>query len=386
MIKMYRNTFVEINLENIAHNIKTIVKKYDYKYYIGVIKGNCYGHGYGIVKTLKENGVNFFAVSNLSEALEVREFDKETGILCLEPIDIKYLEMCKKNNISICVDDYDYYKELVKLNLNIKVHLKIDSGMNRLGFNNKDEVDKVYQDIKKHKNIYLEGIFTHFATSGIYDKNYDNQVDKFKELTSDIDLSKIDIVHLGRSVSMCLHEKLSFANGIRLGIIMYGFSVMPKANSSLKGKLRELKWNYLRKKENISKIRPYEELGLKEAFTLVSEVLEIKNVKKGDFIGYGTTYQAKEDMKVAIVDIGYADGISRRRRYSKMEINGKLYDIVGDVCMGMTMLKVDDTIKKHDKVIVIGDMMNIRKVARDLGTTSYEVMTMISPLLERKYI
>ena len=383
---MYRNTYVEIKLDNLAHNIKTITKKYKYKYYIGVVKGNAYGHGYGIIETLKNNGINFFAVANLKEALEVRSIDKETGILCLEPIDIKYMEICSKNNISICLSDYEYYEELSKLKYKLKIHLKIDSGMNRIGFNNKEEINKIYNELKKNKNLYLEGIFTHFATSGVHDKNYDNQIEKFKNLTSDIDLNSIDMVHLGRSVTMCVHDKIDFANGIRLGIIMYGFEVMPKEDTSLKGKLRKIKWDYIKKKQKISDTIPYKPLGLKQAFNLISEVLEIKDVKKGEYIGYGTLYQAKEDMRVAVVDVGYADGINKRRRNSKMEINGKLYPVVGDVCMGMTMVKIDDKVKKHDKVIVIGDKVDVKTISRCIGTSSYETMLFIDSSLERRYI
>ena len=384
---MYRNTYVEVNLDNIKHNIRTIKEKYKYKYYIGVVKGNAYGHGYGIIETLLGEGINFLAVSNLDEALEIRKIDKNVGILCLEPIDIKYMDVCEENKVSICVSDYDYYRELCKLKNKLKVHLKIDSGMNRLGFDKKDELDKVYSDIKEHKNLYLEGIFSHFATSGVYDKNYDNQLDKFKELTADIDLSKIDIVHIDRSVTMCVHDKLDFVNGVRLGIIMYGFEVMPTTvNNSFKGKLREIKWNHIRKKENISLTIPYVSLGLKPAFKLVSEVLQIKNVKKGDFVGYGTLYRALEDMKIAVVDIGYADGISKHRRNSNMEINGNLYQVIGDVCMGMTLLKVDDKVKQHDRVVVIGEDVSVKKVANHLHTSSYEVMSMIDSSIPRRYI
>jgi len=383
---MYRNTYVEINLANIRHNIKTIKEKYKYKYYIGVIKGNAYGHGMGIVKTLLDAGINFLAVSNLDEALEVRKIDKNIGILCLEPIDTKYMDICEENNISICVNDYDYYLELCKLKYKLKIHLKIDSGMNRLGFDKKEEIDKVYQDIREHDNLYLEGIFSHFATSGVYDKSYDNQLARFKELTKDVDLDKIEIVHIDRSVTMCVHEKIDFVNGIRLGIIMYGFEAMPSGGSGLRVKLRNIKWNSIRKIKDISFTIPYVPLGLKPAFTLISEVLQVKDVKKGDYVGYGTLYQAKEDMKIAVIDIGYADGINRHRMNSNMEINGALYPIVGDICMGMTILKVDDKVKKHDKVIVIGENVSVRKIANHMNTTHYEVMSMIDSSIPRRYV
>lgn len=383
---MYRNTYVEINLKALKNNVKNIIKEYNYKYYIGVVKGNAYGHGYGIINALLESGINYLAVANLEEALEIRKINKSVGILCLEPIDTKYLEQCSKNNISICIPNLEYYEEIKNTKLNLKLHLKLDTGMKRLGFDNKDEVTYFYKDIKNNKNLYLEGIFTHFATSGEYDKNYDNQLEKFEELTSEIDLNKIDIVHIDRSVTMCKHKKLKYTNGVRLGIILYGFEVMHKENKTLKNKLRQIKWNYLRKKQNISITEEYKKINLEPAFKLVSEVFMVRNVKKGDYIGYGTICKADHDMRVAIVDIGYADGISKRRYGSKMEINGKLYNIIGDICMGMTFLEVDETVKPKDKVIVIGNKVDIRYVAQHIHTSIYEVMLMIDSNIERRYI
>lgn len=382
---MHRNTYVEIDLKNIANNVKNIIKNYDYKYYIGVVKGNAYGHGYGIINTLIENGINYLAVANLDEALEIRKINNKIGILCLEPIDKKYLEICANENISICIFSKKYYDEIKNIKYKLKCHLKLDTGMNRLGLDNKEDVDYFYEDIKKYSNLYLEGIFTHFATSGEYDKNYDNQVLKFKELTSDIDLSKIDIVHIDRSVTMCRHDKLEFTNGVRLGIIMYGFEVMHKQSNTLKNKLRNIKWNYIRKKENISLVKPYKKIELKPAFKLISEVFMVRKVRKGEYVGYGTIYKADHEMYVAIVDIGYGDGISKRRYNSKMEINGKLYNVIGDICMGMSFLEVDETVKEHDKVIVIGNDVSVRYVASHIHTSIYEVMLMIDRNIERRY-
>lgn len=384
---MYRNTYVEIDLNKVKQNAKNIIKTYNYyKYYIGVVKGNAYSHGYGIVKTLLENGINYLAVANLEEALEIRKINDDVGILCLEPIDKKYLDICSKNNISICIPNLEYYNEIKNIKHDLKLHLKLDTGMKRLGFDNQKDVDYFYNDLKNHKNLYLEGIFTHFATSGEYDKNYDNQVSSFEHLTEHIDLKQIDIVHIDRSVTMCKHKHLPYTNGVRLGIILYGFEVMHPESNTLKNKLRKIKWNYLRKKENISLTEPYQKINLEPSFKLISEVFMVRNVKKGDYVGYGTIYKADHDMKVAIVDIGYADGISKRRYGSKMEINGKLYNIIGDVCMGMTFLEVDDTVKAHDKVVVIGSSVSIKYVAHHIHTSIYEVMLMIDSNIERRYI
>lgn len=383
---MYRNTYVEVNLDNIEHNVKEIVNKYNYKYYIGVVKGNAYGHGYGIIETLLKNGINFLAVSNLDEALEIRKINQKVKILCLEPIPLEFMHICSKENISICIASFNYYKELVKLNLNVNVHLKINSGMNRLGFNNKKEINKIFKDIEKQNKIYLEGLFSHFATSGIYDKNYDNQVETFKYLTSEIDLSKIDVVHIDKSATMQAHEKLPFVNGVRLGIILYGCNSIPLYKDTLKDKLRSIKWDLFRKRKNISTPIINDSINLKLAFSLISSVLEVQDIPENSYIGYGTNTYTKDKIKIAIIDIGYADGISRKRIHSNVEINNKLYPIIAEVCMGMIIVKIDDNVKVGDKVTIIGGKVSISYIARHLNTTVYEVMTMINSNIERKYI
>lgn len=381
---MYRNTYVNVNLDNLAHNVKTIINKYSYKYYIGVVKGNCYGHGYGIIKTLKDSGINYFAVANLEEALIVRDIDKNVGIMCLEPIDKRYLDICSKNNISIVIDDLEYYNEIKDLDYKLKFQVAIDSGMNRIGFNNIDDLDTFMNSVNKHDNFYVEGIFTHFATNGMYDVNYNNQLNRFIELTKNIDLSKIDMVHLDKGGTLTIHNRIPFENGVRLGLIMYGFEQFPKLEDNFTNKLRKFKWDRFREKNNII-INDYENLGLKNAFELISEVFEIKHVTKGSYIGYGTGCKAMEDMDVAVVDIGYKDGIGRKRKNTYMEINGKRYPVIGEVCMGMSFLKVDKSVKKHDKVYVIGDKITVKEVSRWLHTNVYEVMCLVDSSIERRY-
>ena len=210
---MYRSTYIEINNKTLLENVKEIKKEYNnYKYYIGVVKANAYGHGYEIIKDLVKGGINYFATSSLEESLEVRKRDKSVGVLCLEPINIKYLDVVLSSNITLTIDSIDSAKSLVDANPKEKVniHLKLDTGMNRLGFNTKEELNEAISILKQNKNIYIEGIFTHLATSGISDIYYDKQINKFKELTKDIDLSKIPIVHINRSITLVHHEKLPF--------------------------------------------------------------------------------------------------------------------------------------------------------------------------------
>ena len=388
---MYRKTYVEVNLDNLKNNVKNIINYYNnYKYYFGVVKGNCYGHGTTyVINELIESGVNYLAVSSLEEAEEARKINKKIPILCLEPVRIEYIDICIKNNITITVHDYNYAKELInkKINKNLKIHLKIDSGMNRLGFKEKSELNEIYEELKNKENVEVEGIFTHFATLGINDKEWDNQLEKFKEITKDIDLKEIPIVHLYKSAAFMNHPKLDFANGIRLGIGMYGYYSNPVYKTKgIKNKLREIKRKISKRKNKISETTTQIPIELKSAFKMYSEIIQIKKIKKGEFVGYGDIYRANEDEIIGIMPVGYADGIFRNSRGRFVAINNKKYQIIGDVGMGMTAVKIDNTIKMYDKVTLIGDQVSIKDVAIHNGTSIYETMCNIGKQIPRVYI
>lgn len=388
---MYRKTYVEINIDNLKNNVKNIINYYNnYEYYFGVVKGNCYGHGTThVINELIESGINYLAVSSLEEALEIRKINKEIPILSLEPIRLEYLDICIKNNITITVHDYNYAKELInkKIDKKIKIHLKIDSGMNRLGFKEKEQLNEIYNKFKNKENIEIEGIFTHFATLGINDKEWDNQLENFKKITSDINLKEIPIVHLYKSTAFINHPKLDFANGIRLGIAMYGYYSEPKYNTKgIKNKLRAIKRKINKKKNNISKTTTKLPIELKPAFKMYTEIMQVKKIKKGEFVGYGAMYRAKQDEIIGIMPVGYDDGIFRKSKGRDVEINNKKYKIIGDIGMGMTAAKIDNTVKMYDKVTLIGDEVPIKYVAIHNGTTIYETMCNIGKQIPRVYV
>ena len=383
---MYRKTYVEINTTIIENNVKNILKKYnDYKYYIGVVKGNAYGHGMEVAKYLLNSGINYLAVSTLDEALEIRKkVSNDCPILILQPVDLEYIDICSKENITITISSYDYYLKLKNINIdNLKVHIKIDSGMNRLGLNNKEQVNTIYNELINSNNIILEGIYTHLGTLGIIDTRFDNQVERFKKITEDIDLSKIEIVHIYSSNAVVIHPKLSFTNGCRLGIIMYGLAPRNFNNNGLKNKLRKIKRDMTRKKLHLSPINEDFSIDVKPAFRLVSEVNEIKEVNANEYISYGFSYKTDSKCKVAIVHTGYMDGLSLSHKGRNVYINDKQYPIVGVVNMGMLVIKIDDTVKVGDRVDVI---RNIRSEAGYVKTSPHQLMTSVSPFLERKYI
>lgn len=385
---MYRKTFIEINLDNIIKNVKTIIKKYpDYKYYIGMVKSNAYGHGMYVINEMINNGINYLAVSNLEEALDIRRFNKDIPVLCVEPIELDSIDVAIKNNVTITIHDIDYFKKLNnQIKKKIKVHIKIDTGMNRLGIKDKDEFNEIVKLIKENDNIYLEGLFTHFATPGVNDKFYDNQISQFKYITSDIDLSKIDIIHLSSSFIMLAHPKIEIANGVRCGTILFGYDIAPKKlNNSPKNILRKIRNSYLIKKYNISKTYENVDIDLKPAFKVKTNVIQIKKIKKPEKVGYGILYEAQKDEIIATLPIGYDDGIGINHENRYVLINNKKYKAVGEISMCMMSVLVDESVKVGDSVTVMGDSITLGMMSRLNNTSIHNTLVNIGKVLPRIY-
>lgn len=370
---MKNETSVYIDLDNIGNNAKVITEKYkDYKYFIGVLKSNSYGHGEYIVNELVKNGINYIAVSYIDEAIKIRNFNKKIPILLLEPVSLSDIDKVIENKLTITVHDIDYLEEILKLDIKnkIKVHMKIDSGMNRLGFKDRKEVRKAYDLINESEKLELEGIYTHFATIGLFDKHYDDQVKRFKIITALIDLKDIPIVHLGSSVILLSHPKLSFATGVRMGIVLYGYNVSPTySNKGLKNKLRNIRNKHYQKKYNISPLIYNTKLDLKPAMSMTTSILQIKKVRKGETIGYGASYKAKEDMKVAILPVGYNNGIGRKNIDRFVIINSKKCPVVGEMSMNMMIVKVDKNVELNDKVYILGGGITLGMLSRMDGSS-----------------
>ena len=346
---MIRKTYELINLKKIENNVKTIINSSkEYKYHIAVVKASCYALGIKCIKSILLGGANYLAVSSLEEALKIRKITN-VRILVLEPIDIKYIDLATKNNITLTISSKEYLNKIK--DKKFTCHIKINTGMNRLGINNKKELNELYNIINK-SNINLEGIYTHIYKSS--DKILtEKQFKKFETITKDIDLSKIEIIHIPNSETLTNYKKKDYVNGCRMGIIMYGFS---------------------------------DTLHLESVFSLNSRIIEIKNIKKGETVGYDGNFKAKKDELIGIVPIGYADGIIRKNTGRYVYINNKKYKIVGNVCMDMLFVLIDDTININDEVLIIKDNNHINEIAKHLDTINYEVMCNISSRVERKYI
>lgn len=387
---MHRETCIEINLDKLCHNVNNIIETFNgYEYYIGVVKGNAYGHGEYISKYIIENGINYLAVATLDEALNVRKYvDKSFPVLCLQPIDLKYIKEIIDNNITVCVNSVEYFDNLknIKTDTPIKFHLKLNTGMNRLGINDSNEVKKIYEESKDYDNLIFEGIFTHLSSSGLYDSLYDEQVKRFKELTEQIDLSKIKIVHIGRSTTLDFHQKLDFCNGVRIGIMLYGISSTFPSNNGIKAKLRNLKYSYIRNKNKLSIPNKECKTDLKQCLTLKSKVIDIQNVKVGDQVGYGCNNRMSKNGLVVTIPIGYSDGLLTNYKNFYVKINNNKYYVTGSINMGMISVLVDESVKIGDVVTIIDENDNYKKIASFFNVSPYVLMTGLNKNIQRIYI
>ncbi len=357
-MKLFRNTFAVIDLDLLKNNIKEITNKYNnYKYYFGIVKANAYNHGdVEISKELINAGINYLGVSSLEEALNIRSEIKRVNILILTPIDNKYIKIASKNNITITINSLEYLKTIINTKYKIIIHIKLDSGMNRLGIKDNKELLETIDLIKKNKNIIIEGIYTHMANADCNDHSYyDKQIKTFKDITKGIDLNIFKIVHIGNSATLLNHSKLKFVNGIRLGLVMYGIS----ENSNI---------------------------NIKPILSLYSKVMQVKNINKGEYVGYNLNYKASKNERIAVVAIGYADGIIRKNTNRYVLVNSKKYKIIGNICMDMLMIKVDNKVKEDDIVTIIGEEIDCNYIAKHLNTINYEVICSISDRVHRIYI
>ncbi|MBS3199022.1 alanine racemase [Turicibacter bilis] len=361
MQEYYRDTWAEIDLDAITHNVKQIKDLHPTKEIFAVVKANGYGHGDAEVsKVAIEAGVSCLAVSGLDEALRLRNSGIEVPILVLGMTRLKDVPLAAENNISLTAHDEMWIEHLVSLPLTtpVKVHLKIDSGMHRLGLMTEEQVQKNFNRLKMAPMVEVEGVFTHMATADS-DKEYlGHQIETFKHLIASLDLSDVKYVHLENTATL-LQKEFDFDHGIRLGLGLYGINP---------------------DKEFI----PIE-FELKPALKLLSNLVQVKKIKKGDKVGYGATYEAQEDEWIGVVPIGYADGWTRSHQGRHVIVNGYECEIIGRVCMDQMMIRLPKQFPMGTEVTLIGDGMPVERVAAEVGTISYEILCLISDRVPRVY-
>ena len=374
MKEYLKRAWAEISLSGLQSNISLIKKLAGASTNImAVVKADAYGHGEGeICHCLEKSGVKYFAVSNLDEALQVRGFCPSGEILILGYTPPEYAEQLAENNIIQGVISREYALELVKNHKNVRCHIKIDTGMGRIGlkYDTPQECAEEIKNIISIDGLSVEGIYTHFAVADSDEANnikYTDNQEKFILDTYDILESQnihLEHVHFMNSAALCYRTNPR-STLARAGIIMYGLCP-----------------NYPLAIPN----------GFKPVMSLKAVVSHVKTVKKGDCISYGRTFVAEREMKIATVTIGYADGYSRLLS-SKADVllNGKRCRITGRICMDQLMIDVtDNNAKEGDIVTLIGNDGNETITADELAslynTIGYEVVCGISKRVPRVYI
>ena len=376
---MYRHIWAEINLDAIRHNIDQILKLVPEDKIMGVVKANAYGHGAGIyLDVLREKGVRNFAVSNVYEALDLRTKGEDFDILILgktDPGAVK--EMCQ-NNITLCVYDLNSAAVLSdmakKENVVVNCHIKLDTGMGRIGFNTKDpslfeeEIKKVFE----LDGLNITGAFTHFASAdrdgdkhGKFMKKQYEQFRKHCNIVSKIAKEKgKDSLkfHCSNSAATILDFANCPSDYYRAGIILYGLTPSIDLKHTL---------------------------NLMPVMSLKATVSQVKVIKKGQTISYGRTFTAKKEMKVATVTAGYADGYSRSlSNKGYVLINGKKASIIGRVCMDQTIVDVSEIegVFPGDIVTLFGKGLPVEELAKKVGTINYEIVCNVAHRVPRVLI
>lgn len=369
-------TWAEIDLNNLKHNYDLIKSHLNDKTkFMAVVKADAYGHGAKIIaKELDSYGADGFAVSNIEEALQLREFGINKPILILGYTPATLAKTLSENDISQALLDKDYAKRLLENakqnNVKVKVHIKIDTGMDRIGFvHHKIDDNTAIDDIKNSlNNDYLipEGIFTHFATSD-YDNDETGEHTKFQfELFTDVitKLSKlgveIPIKHCSNSAAT-LDKPEYHLDMVRPGIIMYGLNPSGYFNK----------------------------YDLRPVFKLKSVISLIKEIEAGDAVSYGRTFTADKKMKVATIPVGYADGYSRLlSNKGYVLINGKKANILGRICMDQCIVDITDidNVSVGDKVLLFGDEgLTTDDYSKLCGTINYETVCLVGKRVPRVY-
>ena len=381
MKKYFRRTWIEVNLDALKYNYEKICNTLSPGCrIISVVKADAYGHGVeNAVKEFTACGCDFFAVSNLEEAMQVRSANDSCSILILGYTPPEYAETLAVNNISQSVIDSGYALRLseaaVKAGVQISIHIKVDTGMSRLGFVFHDSVADAASIEQaaaacKLSGLYPEGVFTHFASA---DEGGDGivftriQYDLFRTFVDALEFEgvKFEIRHCCNSAATILYPEMHL-DAVRPGVILYGLMPSP----------------YLRGK-----------LELKPAMEMKTVVSMVKEITEDSPVSYGRRYYTGDGcVRIATIPVGYADGYPRALTNNvSVRIGGKLAPVIGAICMDQCMIDVTEigNIREGMSVTVFDSdpesPLSIDSIAEKVGTINYEIICGINKRVPRIY-
>ncbi|MGL2471327.1 alanine racemase [Helicobacter pylori] len=374
-----RASFVEVNSASLRHNfsaVKSIVPKD--ACVMAVVKANAYGAG--AIKASEiflQEGANYLGVATLDEALELRSHFSKTPILILGYSPNANASMLIDNDLSAMVfslEQAEVFSQMaLKAKKRLKVHLKIDTGMHRLGLEPNFKSIEIIKKIRALKGLEVEGIFTHLSNADAKIKTHaKNQMKAFNAFLEQLLDQKIEFQyrHAYNSagiLSLCNGNENRLLNLYRPGIMLYGFYPSNEMKES-------------------------SQTILKNVISLKARIVQIRSVKKGEFIGYGEHFYTNEETLVGVLALGYADGLARALgNRIQVVINNQSAPLIGKVCMDQCFVKLNDIqAKEGDEVILFGDKSakanDASEIAVLLNTIAYETISTLSKRLERVYI
>jgi len=365
-------TIAYISHVNLHHNIQLIRKAIGSLKIMAVVKAFAYGHGdIEVAKTAIQAGCEYLGVAFIEEGIRLRKAGIYQPILVFGAQLPDHFQMALKHDLELTITSKEQILFLKKISTprskRIPVHLKFNTGMNRVGFSD-NQAESIIEDIKNDKRFELRGIYSHLATADETDEDYTRlQIERFKEIrryTQQVFEQDI-IFHLANSAAIMKYPN-SYFDMVRPGIMLYGQAPSPDF---------KLKWN------------------LKEVLSLRSKLGLIKYVKKNEPVSYGRRFYTKEDTHIGVIPAGYADGISRRlTNTARVIIRDKIYPLVGTICMDMVMVDLGQELKCNtgDEVIFYGksesNKISINDIAEELTTIPYEITCNVSARVTREHL
>lgn len=335
---------------------------------MAVVKADGYGHGsYETARLAERAGANYLAVAYWNEALVLREQGIQLPILILTPIDPEYIELALLHDLILTVTSASWFEEmrLHKAPLHngkIKVHVKMDTGLGRLGVKTKDMWEQLVPHLLED-DVEVDGFYTHFATASREDSRFlEEQLHLFMDM---IEWSKsagvrVTHYHCAGSAAALRFPHLAM-DMVRIGAALYGFYPEKLANS----------------------------VKLEPVLSLYSRLIQVKKLNRGDYLGYDNSYRADEDEWIGTVSIGYADGWSQRLQQAELLVGGKRAAIVGKICMDQLMVRLPYPYKEGTRVVLIGkqgdEQMTCAELADKLGTVPQEITTSLTARVSRLY-
>ena len=380
MDRLVNRAWAEIDLDCIAHNVREIRRLIGaHTEIMAVVKADAYGHGVReTVQTMIEAGATRIAVSMLDEALELRRIGIEVPILVLGYTDPKRASEILRHGITQTVFSHDLAQALSLASrtegLPARIHVKIDTGMSRVGFLPGYAAVKAVAEISGLPGIVIEGIFTHFASADEVDPAFTHrQFEQFESILAE--LNRIGILvpirHVSNSAATLAFPEMTL-DMVRPGIILYG--ILPSADvvsvSAETGPIR-----------------------LQPAMSLKAHVILVKEIGAGMPVSYGRRWTASRPTRIATLPVGYADGFSRAcSNRARVLVNGQYAPVVGSVCMDQCMVDVTDIagpVRPGDEVVLFGSQQGkhipVEELAAFAGTIAYETICLVGKRIPRVY-